>query len=86
MLLSSFHFHYNLAGEVPAVGEPDAVLTDGKGARGDDARCRRRAVAGAFRTIVIHRPIRRSQAVFIVCTIYCRTKLKACVTEVKIEK
>ena len=86
MLLSSFHFPYNLAGEVPAVGEPGAVLTDGKGASGDDARCRRRAVAGAFRTIVIHRPIRRSQAAFIVCTIYCHTKLKACVTEVKIEK
>ena len=62
MLLSSFHFHYNLAGEVPAVGEAGAVLADGKGASGDDARCRSRAVAGDFRTIVIHRSIRRSQA------------------------
>ena len=35
MLLSSFHFPYNLAGEIPAVGEPGAVLADGKGVSGD---------------------------------------------------
>ena len=37
---------------------------ESKGAGGGDARCRRRAVAGAFRAIVIHHPIRRGQASF----------------------
>ena len=55
----------DILGEVPAVGEPGAVFADGKGAGGGDVRCRHRAVAGAFRAIVIHYPIHRGQASFV---------------------
>ena len=41
--------------QIPAVCEPGAVLLDGQRAGGGDVRRRHRAVAGAFRAIVIHR-------------------------------
>ena len=55
----------DVLGEVPAVGEPGAVLAESKGEGGGDVGCGSGAVAGAFRTIVIHHPIRRGQASFI---------------------
>ena len=41
--------------QIPAIGVPGAVFADGKRAGGGDVRRRHRAVAGAFRAIVIHR-------------------------------
>ena len=45
----------NVLRKIPTVGVPSAIFLDGKWTSGGDVRCRQRAVAGAFRAIVIHR-------------------------------